>query len=93
MFNEGDIIYNKSRQARCLVRWARDDRFGWTYEKYSHISRDTDVQDQGDLNFELIQAKKNQRVKRERKTERVRRIKRVRRVREVKKEKIGGFFE
>lgn len=91
MFKEGDRIYKIKGSVFCLVRWARDDRFGFVDEKHKDNNRAGDVAEQGDSDFELVDKAKPQRVKRK-KMARVKRKKVVRKKRENKKEKGGTFF-
>ena len=69
MFNQGDIIYKIKPWVVCIVRWARDDRFGWVPREFETNHRAGDVTYQGDPTFELM---KKARVRIERKQRRVR---------------------
>ena len=89
MFNVGDKIYKMTGSVVCLVRWARDDRFGWVPEKHKDNHKAGDVHPQGDPDFELMEKAKPKRIKRK-KAARVKRKKVVRKKRENKNE--GGIF-
>lgn len=92
MFKEGDRIYKIKGSIFCLVRWARDDRFGWVPEEYKDEKRAGDVTFQGDPDFELVEKVKPKRVKRK-KSVRVRRVKKKRVIRKkLESKNNGGTF-